>query len=130
MLGIELDDQDVLNVPLLATDPYGHFMPGAGPASRRSSPATGAGDGRSGTPGAPGRRDRARVRTGHAFLDDIAHHAAPFGDHDNDPRRRTSRSRRTRGRHDRRPQPGAPTTTSCSTRTSSPATAAATRTSA
>ena len=29
VLGIELTDQDVLNVPLLATDQYGHFLPGA-----------------------------------------------------------------------------------------------------
>ena len=26
------------------------------------------------------------MRTNHAFLDDIAHHAVPFGDHDGDPR--------------------------------------------
>ena len=28
VLGIELVDIDVHNVPLLATDPYGHFIPG------------------------------------------------------------------------------------------------------
>ena len=29
MLGIELTDSDVGNVPLLRTDPYGNFIPGA-----------------------------------------------------------------------------------------------------
>ena len=29
LLGIELSDTDVTNVPLLATDPYGNFLPGA-----------------------------------------------------------------------------------------------------
>ena len=29
MLGIQLTDPDVGNVPLLATDPYGEFIPGA-----------------------------------------------------------------------------------------------------
>ena len=28
LLGIELTDYDVVNVPLLATDPYGNFIPG------------------------------------------------------------------------------------------------------
>src|SRR3712207_8926326 len=28
MLGIRLVDRDVLNVPMLATDPYGKFIPG------------------------------------------------------------------------------------------------------
>lgn len=84
MLGIDLDDQDVLNLPLLLTDEYGKFIP---------DPATGFAqivtdedpltlD--SGTPASPVDASAA-VRTKHAFLDDIAHHAVPFGDHDNDP---------------------------------------------
>ena len=74
---------------------------------------------------------RPRSRTGHAFLDDIAHHAVPFGDHDGNPARRARRSTPTTSTgtaDDSTTRP--PTTTSCSTRTSSPATAAATRTSA
>ena len=35
-LGIALTDQDVLNVPLLATDQYGRFIPGPHAACRRS----------------------------------------------------------------------------------------------
>ncbi len=29
MLGIRLTDNDVFDVPLILTDPYGHFKPGA-----------------------------------------------------------------------------------------------------
>lgn len=81
LLGIELDDLDVLNVPLVATDPYGKFLPGAG-----GLPQLVLQDGSlvSGNLDAPVDATRAK-RTGHAFLDDIAHGAAPFGDHDNDP---------------------------------------------
>ena len=28
LLGIQLVDMDVLNIPMLATDPYGEFIPG------------------------------------------------------------------------------------------------------
>ncbi len=75
LLGIQLDDTDVTNVPLVATDAYGRFLPGAdgypqlvvsdvvllegNPTSPVSATAAGA------------------LRTGHAFLNDIAHHAAP-----------------------------------------------------
>ncbi|MBA2490803.1 MAG: hypothetical protein H0V34_03540 [Gammaproteobacteria bacterium] len=39
ILGIQLDDQDVLNVPLLATDQYGNFIPGgSGIAAQGSEP--------------------------------------------------------------------------------------------
>jgi len=79
ILGIALDDLDVLGVPLVLTDQYGNFVPDpetgmpqlvlqAGPppvvaVGDRSAPidATGA------------------LRSGHAFLDDIAHSAAPRG---------------------------------------------------
>ena len=53
MLGIDLTDTDVLNVPLLATDPYGNFLPGrqrlrpAGASRAGCSRATPAGTGRS-----------------------------------------------------------------------------------
>ncbi|WP_192985248.1 peroxidase family protein [Pseudomonas sp. EggHat1] len=75
MLGIELTDADVGNVPLLATDEYGQFirgengfamliMPGNPPVQVEGDP-----DNPISTQGA--------VRTGHAFLDDIAHNAVP-----------------------------------------------------
>ncbi|MEN9643698.1 MAG: hypothetical protein RL238_367 [Actinomycetota bacterium] len=87
VLGIELTDADVTDIPLLVTDPYGNFIPGdngfpqlvmsadgsvlaegALPADEFSlaTPTTGA------------------QRIGHAFLDDIAHHAAPNGVPDGD----------------------------------------------
>ncbi|MGK4359594.1 peroxidase family protein [Ectopseudomonas chengduensis] len=75
MLGINLTDADVTNVPLLATDEYGQFirgengfamliMPGNPPVQVEGDP-----DNPISTQGA--------VRTGHAFLDDIAHNAVP-----------------------------------------------------
>jgi Ca2+-binding RTX toxin-like protein len=76
LLGIQLRDTDVLNVPLLATDPYGNFIPD--PATGFPQIVTPAGL-RSGTPTAPVATTNA-LRTGHAFLDDIAHHAQPRGD--------------------------------------------------
>jgi hypothetical protein len=84
MLGIELDDRDVLNVPLVLTDQYGRFIPdpdtGYAQVVTDADPLTL----ESGTPAAPVDGSTA-VRTGHAFLDDIAHHAAPVGDHDRNP---------------------------------------------
>ena len=59
-----------------------------------------------------------RCRTGHAFLDDIAHNAVPLDDLGV-----PADSRRRRCRPVARSR-GAPTTTSCSTRTTLPATAA------
>jgi Ca2+-binding RTX toxin-like protein len=94
VLGIDLTDYHVGNLPLLATDPYGNFIPGpngfpqvvmAGPPQMLAS----------GTPGSPLSLvnvspdgpdtntlpdvTHLAVRTGHAFLDDIAHTAAPTG---------------------------------------------------
>ena len=83
MLGIELTDLNVGNIPLIATDPYGNFIPGA-----NGYPQLVAGmgaDGQLGTaddvllegnPAAPVSAQNV-VLTGHAFLDDIAHAAAP-----------------------------------------------------
>ena len=91
LLGIELRDRDVLDVPLLATDPYGNFL--RGPHGFPQVVTT-AGDLVEGDPTADpdedgvaeGIRldsgDRKAVRTGHAFLADIAHHANPVGDPD------------------------------------------------
>ncbi len=88
MLGIQLLDSDVGNVPLLRTDEYGKFIPGA---NGYAQIITGAGaDGvfntaddivTEGDPAANGGLGvllpNNAVRTGHAFLNDIAHHAAP-----------------------------------------------------
>ena len=81
LLGIELDDQDVLNLPLLKTDPYGKFIPGPNGFPQLVLPGNGTLEG---NPDAPVDATPA-VRTGHAFLDDIAHLAVPFGDHDGNP---------------------------------------------
>ena len=94
MLGIALTDADVLNIPLLATDPYGRFVRGPNgfpqivePARRRARRGQ-PDDARSRHPLAQRTR---RVKTGHAFLDDIAHHAVPKAGFDARPRRRRSR---------------------------------------
>ncbi|SEI17413.1 Ca2+-binding protein, RTX toxin-related [Rhizobium tibeticum] len=94
ILGIDLTDYHVGNLPLLATDAYGNFIPGptgfpqvvmVGPPSTLASgsPASPLGmvtiapDGPDqGT--APDITHLA-VRTGHAFLADIAHNAVPEG---------------------------------------------------
>ncbi|MFI8748322.1 peroxidase family protein [Pseudomonas sp. NPDC077186] len=76
MLGIDLTDADVGNVPLLATDPYGQFIRGENgfPKLVMADPppyeVEGNPDSPISTAGA--------ARTGHAFLDDIAHSANPF----------------------------------------------------
>jgi Ca2+-binding RTX toxin-like protein len=81
LLGIALQDVDVLNVPLLATDPYGRFLRGPNGFPLVAFP----GDAfLEGNPAAPV-SVAGSLRTGHSFLDDIAHHAAPVGDHDQNP---------------------------------------------
>jgi Ca2+-binding RTX toxin-like protein len=86
LLGINLTDADVFNVPLLATDPYGNFIRGENGFPQVVMRTAGADltfgtadDGTElveGNPAAPISLDLA-IRTGHAFLDDIAHDAAP-----------------------------------------------------
>ena len=87
-LGIRLTDYDIGNVPLLATDAYGELILGPNgfaqivmmPDLTHATPwhLEGNPDGSVTTAGA--------YMTGHAFLDDIAHHAAPgFVDHDHNP---------------------------------------------
>lgn len=87
-LGIHLTDADVTNLPLLRTDSYGKFIPGPNGFPQlvtgvgadnvantpddnvlEGNPAAGGGNGVT----IPGNV----IRTGHAFLDDIAHNAAP-----------------------------------------------------
>lgn len=94
MLGIDLTDYHVGNLPLLATDPYGNFIPNATTGFAQvvmaGSPptlASGTPDSPlslvtvtpSATPGGAPTVTHLAVRTGHAFLDDIAHTAVPVG---------------------------------------------------
>jgi Ca2+-binding RTX toxin-like protein len=72
LLGIDLVDTDVTNVPLLVTDPYGRFARGA-----NGFPLLVTDNGTvEGNPANPISTASA-LRSGIAFLDDIAHHAAP-----------------------------------------------------
>ena len=86
LLGIELSDYDALNVPLVAVDPYGKFIPGANGFAQLVT-SLGA-DGILGTaddvlvegnPAAPiSPTAVGALRTGQMFLADIAHSANPF----------------------------------------------------
>ena len=80
MLGIRLVDQDVFDVPLVLTDPYGHFKPGPrGFPQLVIGPAT-APTLREGDPtanGGLGVNSSDALKTNHQFLNDIAHNAAP-----------------------------------------------------
>ena len=81
LLGIQLADTDVFNIPRLVTDPYGHFVPG--PARGLPMFVVGA----AGTEVEAGQGTRAAFtatpipanaqRINHGFLDDIAHNAVP-----------------------------------------------------
>ena len=71
MLGIDLTDADVFNVPVIATDAYGKFIPGANGLPQLVT-TTGLIEGNL---GAPVSVSADVLRTGHAFLDDIAHNA-------------------------------------------------------
>jgi Ca2+-binding RTX toxin-like protein len=81
MLGITLSDYDVLNVPLLATDAYGRFIPGPDRGmAQLVFPPLGPGQPPrlvEGNPLATVTADGS-LKTGHGFLDDIAHHAVPL----------------------------------------------------
>ena len=85
MLGIILTDFDVHNVPLLRTDQYGKFMPvlsGPNAGYAQIATATGFVEGSAAGTALPANT----IFTNHAFLNDIAHHAAPgTWDHDNNP---------------------------------------------
>ncbi|MEO9337692.1 peroxidase family protein [Mesorhizobium sp. SB112] len=88
VLGINLTDAHVGNIPLLASDPYGNYIPGANGYPQL---VVGLGaDGQLGTaddvllegdPTANGglgvNIPATAILTGHAFLDDIAHNAVP-----------------------------------------------------
>ncbi|MFG1375891.1 peroxidase family protein [Xanthobacter autotrophicus] len=86
MLGIELTDGDVVNLPLLRTDAYGRFIPNADGYAQvivgvgvDGIPNTADDAVVSGTADNPVNTfTAAAIRTGHAFLDDIAHAANPI----------------------------------------------------
>ncbi|WP_181813485.1 peroxidase family protein [Gaiella occulta] len=78
MLGIQLTDADVTDVPLLATDPYGRFLPGPVRGMPQIvMPGNVLVEGDPAANGGLGVAVAGSVKTGHAFLNDIAHSAAP-----------------------------------------------------
>ncbi|WP_085663268.1 peroxidase family protein [Pseudomonas sp. B5(2017)] len=87
LLGINLTDADVHSVPLLATDPYGNFVRGPNGMPQVVMRVSNGADNIAGTADdvttlVEGNRDAPislanAVSTGHGFLDDIAHNAAP-----------------------------------------------------
>jgi hypothetical protein len=80
MLGIQLRDQDVFNVPLLATDRYGEFIRGANGFVQVVT-AHGLVEGDPAANGGQGvLLPTDTLRTNHEFLIDIAHSAAPIND--------------------------------------------------
>ncbi|MDB5793240.1 MAG: Hemolysin-type calcium-binding region [Massilia sp.] len=92
LLGIQLRDTDVFNVPLLATDRYGQFVRSPNGLVQIVT-ATGLVE--AAAPGGAGMLLPANtLRTGHAFLDDIAHTAVP-GTWDDDGIRSTPAVRMT-----------------------------------
>ncbi|MFL5391942.1 MAG: peroxidase family protein, partial [Myxococcales bacterium] len=74
-LGIRLTDADLFDVPKILTDPYGHFKPGPRgfPQLVRVGNVLVEGNPVGGGIAIPGDV----LRTGHAFLNDIAHNAVP-----------------------------------------------------
>jgi Ca2+-binding RTX toxin-like protein len=77
-LGIRLTDQDVFDVPLILTDPYGHFKPGPRGFPQLIRPGNVLVEGNPAANGGTGVIIPADAfRTGHAFLNDIAHNAIP-----------------------------------------------------
>ncbi|WP_261620494.1 peroxidase family protein [Pseudarthrobacter equi] len=74
MLGLNLSDYDVADIPKLATDQYGRFLRGPNGLPQYET-ASGRVEGNLENPVAPP-ADVERI--GIAFLDDIAHNAAPF----------------------------------------------------
>ena len=78
MLGIRLTDSDVFDVPLILTDPYGHFKPGPNGFPRLVLPGNVLLEGNPAANGNTGVIIPANAfRTGHAFLNDVAHSAVP-----------------------------------------------------
>src|SRR2546421_2022455 len=77
-LGIRLLDRDVFDVPLIATDPYGHFKPGPRGFAQIVRPGNVLVEGNpTANAGAGITIPADALHTGHAFLNDIAHNAVP-----------------------------------------------------
>ena len=86
LLGVELSDQDAVNVPVIKVDPYGNFIPGAtgfaqlvtdlGPDGLLGTDDDVTVEGNPAAPISPALVGA--LRTGHPFLADIAHTANPF----------------------------------------------------
>ncbi|MGO4192206.1 peroxidase family protein [Arthrobacter sp. YAF17] len=74
LLGLQLSDYDVADIPKIATDQYGRFLRGPNGLPQYET-ATGRVEGNLTSPVAPPANVK---RIGIAFLDDIAHNAAPF----------------------------------------------------
>lgn len=74
-LGVVLTDLDISNVPMLAADPYGNLD-----VTDEGRPQLVTATGLVPTDPAGTELPDDVTRTGHAFLDDIAHHAVPVGD--------------------------------------------------
>ncbi|MEN9710436.1 MAG: hypothetical protein RL441_428, partial [Actinomycetota bacterium] len=75
LLGIQLTDYDITSIPTVITDQYGKFTPAANGAAQLLSNANAAIPGSLVSP----ITTAGAKPTGHAFLDDIAHAAVPFG---------------------------------------------------
>jgi Ca2+-binding RTX toxin-like protein len=89
LLGIQLIDSDVGNIPLLATDQYGNFIPGPNGFPQMVFPGATPGtfvlvEGNPLANNGLGVLTEGAIRTGHAFLADIAHSAVPTGLADGD----------------------------------------------
>lgn len=74
LLGLLLTDRDVTDVPMIATDPYGRFLPGPARGLPQYVTAGGLVEGDLANP-VPVPADVLHIRT--PFLTDIAHHADP-----------------------------------------------------
>ncbi|NUR05510.1 MAG: heme peroxidase [Nocardioidaceae bacterium] len=84
LLGLKLEDKDVLNVPMLAVDPYGNFLPGPARGLPQYVTKTGLVEGDTANP-VPVPSNVLTFDT--PFLTDIAHNADPSpADADGDPR--------------------------------------------
>lgn len=80
ILGIDLNDFDIGGVPLLATDQYGKLIL-SNNGKVQLVTTGGLVEGNTASPISTANA----VKTGHAFLDDIAHTAGPYFDHDHNP---------------------------------------------
>ena len=118
-LGLRLVDSDVGNIPMIAADPYGNFIPGPHGLPQYVTTDSGLVEGNLAAP-VPVPANGRHIDT--AFLNDIAHSAGPNGVPDPDNRRRDEpqpghlRERAAEWHPSRPPAPlRRATTTNCST---------------